>query len=356
MDEIESDFQSLECLSKQSLYWEDDDMQSEACRALVVTETEDGRFVREVKERTVDELPPGEVLVRVRYSSLNYKDVLSAAGNRGVTRKYPHTPGIDAAGVVEESESDEFRPGDEVIVTSYDLGMNTSGGFGQYIRVPGAWVVPLPKGLSLRESMMLGTAGFTAALSVLRLAEHVPPERGTVLVSGATGGVGSVAVSILARMGYSVAAVNGTVDRRDYLQGLGAKEVISLEEATDASGRPLLKSRWAGCVDAVGGDVLATAVKSLMPYGVATCCGNIASPDLPLNVFPFILRGASLVGIDSQNCPMDYRRKTWEKLAGEWKIGLDELVEEETDLDGLDERIEKMLGRGRKGRTLVRVD
>ena len=217
-------------------------MSQKIFKALVTKEGKDNTFVREITERNLGDLPPGDVLVRVKYSSLNFKDVLSATGNRGVTRKYPHTPGIDAAGVVEESLSSSFSAGDEVIVTSYDLGMNTSGGFGQYIRVPADWVVKKPANLSLRESMIFGTAGFTAALSVYKLlSSGVTPGEGPVLVSGATGGVGSIAVSILAKQHYDVAAVNGIVDEKEYLLQIGAKNVVSIDEATDTSGRPLLK-------------------------------------------------------------------------------------------------------------------
>ncbi len=332
-------------------------MQDKTFKAMVVTETDDKTYQRQIASRSVSELPAGDVLVRVHYSSLNYKDALSASGNKGVTRNYPHTPGIDAAGVVDQSIADQFKPGDEVIVTSYDLGMNTSGGFGRYIRVPAEWVVPLPKGLTLRESMCYGTAGFTAALSIYQLQQHgIMPDSGPVLVSGATGGVGGIAVAVLAKLGYRVAAVNGLVDRSDYLKKIGAREIISIEEASDQSGRPLLKGRWAGSVDAVGGDILATTIKSLQANGVVTCCGNAASPDLPINVFPFILRGAILVGIDSQNCPMPARMKTWNMLASDWKIpGMEEVVTE-IALDELDERIDAMLDRRQKGRIVVRLE
>jgi acrylyl-CoA reductase (NADPH) len=330
--------------------------QQKEFKALVITESEDHQFLRSVEKKTIDDLPAGDVIVKVIYSSLNYKDVLSATGNRGVTRAYPHTPGIDAAGIVAESSDEHFKSGDEVIVTSYDLGMNTAGGFGQYIRVPAGWVVPLPPGLTLREAMIYGTAGFTAALSVHQMIEGgIRPEDGDILVSGATGGVGSMAVSILAKSGYSVTAVNGKVDATDYLKEIGAQAVISIEEATDTSGRPMLKSRWAGAVDAVGGDILATTIKSMKNSGVVTCCGNVASPDLPLNVYPFILRGVTLSGIDSQNCPMPLRRKVWEKIASDWKIdGLDTLTTE-IPFEALDERIELMLQRKHRGRTVIRM-
>lgn len=324
--------------------------------AMVVSETDGKTYIREIKEKSTDDLPAGDVLVQVRYSSLNYKDALSASGNKGVTRKYPHTPGIDAAGVVVESHDDRFEAGDDVIVTSYDLGMNTAGGFGQYIRVPADWVVPLPGNMTLRESMCYGTAGFTAALSVFQLLEHgITPESGEILVSGATGGVGGIAVSILEKIGFNVAAVNGLEDRSDYLRSIGAQTIIPIEEAEDKSGRPLLKGRWAGSIDAVGGDILATTLKTLNPYGVVACCGNAASADLPINVYPFILRGAVLIGIDSQNCPMEPRRKTWQKLASEWKITNMEEMVEEIGLDALSQRIDDMLGRKHKGRTILKI-
>ena len=323
---------------------------------MVVTEVENDRFVRNIEDRHLDDLPKGDVLVNVEYSSLNYKDVLSAIGNRGVTKNYPHTPGIDAAGRVVESLSKDFKAGDAVIVTSYDLGMNTSGGFGQYIRVPAEWVVKMPEDLSARESMIFGTAGFTAALSVFRLVDYgITPDMGRVVVSGATGGVGSIAVSILSKAGYEVAAVNGVVDEKDFLLKIGAKEVISIEEAIDSSGRPMLKGLWAGGIDTVGGEMLATTIKSTKDDGAVTCCGNVGSHDLPLNVYPFILRGVTLMGIDSQNCPMPMRLKVWNKIADEWKLDHLELLTTEVPLEGLDQRIDLILQRKHKGRTIVKL-
>lgn len=323
-------------------------------KALIVTETEGREFKRDIAIKNISDLPEGDVLVRVHYSSLNYKDALSASGNKGVTRKYPHTPGIDAAGVVEWSRSDIAKPGDEVIVTSYDLGMNTSGGFGEYIRVPGSWVVPLPKGMTMKQSMMFGTAGLTAALSVFRMMDAgVKPEDGEVLVTGATGGVGSIAVSILALEGFDVAAVNGKKDETDFLMSIGAKTVISIEEACIKDSPPLMKERWAGCVDTVGGDILATAIKSTRHNGVVTCCGNAASHHLPLNVYPFILRGVTLIGIDSQQCPMPLRKKAWEAMAEKWnKIDLEKIVNE-TRLEDINKAIDMMLSGQHKGRSLV---
>ncbi|MGD9653235.1 MAG: YhdH/YhfP family quinone oxidoreductase [Candidatus Dadabacteria bacterium] len=331
-------------------------MSDKKFRALVGEEGEGGTFTRSIKERSVIDLPEGEVLIRVHYSSLNFKDALSATGNKGVTKNYPHTPGIDAAGVVEESSSPQVKPGEEVLVTGYDLGANTDGGYGEYIRVPAGWVVSLPEGFSTRESMIYGTAGFTAALSVYKMEEYgTTPDMGEVLVTGATGGVGSVACAILAKAGYSVVASTGKTDQKEFLTGLGVKEIISRADSADTSGRPLLKGRWAGAVDTVGGDILATAIKSAKQHGVITCCGNVASGELPINVYPFILRGVSLVGIDSAYCPMDERRKVWSKLAGEWKIDLDGIATEVT-LGGLDEQIDLILKGGQKGRVVVSLN
>jgi putative YhdH/YhfP family quinone oxidoreductase len=325
-------------------------------KALVVTETGDNRFVRSMENKRIDDLPEGDVVVQVHYSSLNYKDVLSATGNKGVTRKFPHTPGIDAAGIVADSSNEDFQPGDKVIVTSYDLGMNTAGGFGQYIRVPAGWVVPQPENLTAKEAMVYGTAGFTAALSVWQLIENgVTPDDGDILVSGATGGVGSIAVSILSQRGYSVTAVNGVVDEADYLKEIGAKGIISIDEASDTSGRPLLKSLWAAGIDTVGGNILATTVKSTNYGATVTCCGNVASPDLPLNVFPFILRGVKLIGIDSQNCPMPLRKKIWQKIASEWKIDWLNALTTEAPFDEIENRIELMLQGKHIGRTIIKM-
>jgi acrylyl-CoA reductase (NADPH) len=331
-------------------------MSQNTFQAMVVTEGENHQFIREIKDRNLDDLPQGEVLVKVQYSSLNYKDVLSATGNRGVTKQYPHTPGIDASGTVVESLSKDFKSGDEVIVTSYDLGMNTSGGFGQYIRVPAKWVVRMPHNLSPRESMIFGTAGFTAALSVYRLIDYgITPDMGRILVSGATGGVGSIAVSILAKAGYEVVAVNGITDAKEFLLKIGAKAVISIEQAADSGGRPLLKELWAGGIDAVGGEILATTLKSTQHGGAVTCCGNVGSHDLPLNVYPFILRGVTLMGIDSQNCPMPTRLNVWNKIAGDWKIERLEVLTTEIPLEELNQRIDLILQRKHRGRTIVRL-
>jgi len=325
-------------------------------RAMIVEETRDNQFVRNIKDKSISDLPDGDVLVRVSYSSLNYKDALSAIGNRSVTRKYPHTPGIDAAGTVEESGSKAFQTGDAVIVTSYDLGMNTPGGFGQFIRIPSNWVVPLPQGLTLKESMIYGTAGFTAGLSVFSLTQTVKPENGEVLVTGATGGVGSITTAILSKLGYDVVAVSGKPDAADFLLGLGAKRVVTREDVSDESQHPLLKSAWSGVVDTVGGNILATAIKSTHPEGTVTTCGMVASPDLPLTVFPFILRGVKLIGINSQTCPMKHRLHVWNRLAANWKIDQLETICREVSLEELNPLIDTILKGGIKGRTVINLD
>jgi putative YhdH/YhfP family quinone oxidoreductase len=330
-------------------------MEKPIFKAMVVTQTSDNQFERPITEKSIDDLPAGDVLVHVRYSSLNYKDALSASGNKGVTRNYPHTPGIDAAGIVADSQTDAFKPGDQVIVTSYDLGMNTDGGFGEYIRVPAEWVVRLPDNLTLKESMIYGTAGLTAGLSVYKLTHTLAPDRGDILVTGASGGVGSMAVSMLVQSGYEVVGVSSKIEEKEFLEGLGVKEIISRQAAANSSGRPMLMERWAGVIDTVGGDILATAIRSTKLNGNITCCGNVASPDLPLTVFPFILRGVSLYGIDSQHCPMSTRVKIWKKLAREWKLkNLDALASEIT-LNDLDKKIDLMLAGKTKGRTVVKI-
>jgi len=322
-------------------------------KAMVVSETADKTFLREIRQRALSDLPAGELIIEVKYSSLNYKDALSATGNKGVTRKYPHTPGIDAAGVVADSTTRMFAVGDQVTVTGFDLGMNTSGGFGQYISVPALWAAKLPQSLSLRDSMGYGTAGLTAALCIIRLmASGLTKESGEVLVTGATGGVGCIAVAILAKLGFNVVAATGKTGEKDFLTQLGAKAIISREEANDTSGRPLQKGRWAGVVDTVGGNILATALKTAKYGGLVAACGNAMSADLNVNVFPFILRGVSLLGVDSVEIPMRARQMAWTRLAGEWAIDLAPIVSE-VSLEELNPQIDKILKGSVRGRIVV---
>lgn len=325
-------------------------------KALWVRETADGKFQREVTQRRLHDLPDHDVLIRVHYSSLNYKDALSAHGNKGVTRQYPHTPGIDAAGVVTESRTSQFQAGDHVLVTGFDLGMNTPGGLGAYIRVPSEWVIPLPSGLSLKESMIYGTAGFTAAISIHRLLTHgLAPDQGEILVTGATGGVGSMALALLDGLGFSLVAVSGKNEAVPYLKSLGARSVLSREEAEAEADKPILKARWAGVVDTVGGRILSQAIKSTRYGGAVTCCGLVASPNLSLTVFPFILRSVALYGIDSAECGRDLRLLLWEKLAGAWRPdGLADLGRE-IGLEDVEKTMDLLLKGAHQGRTVVRM-
>ena len=323
-----------------------------AFRAFRVEKNDSG-FVRSVIERDVEDLPEGDVLIDVQYSSLNYKDALSATGNPGVTRVFPHTPGIDAAGSVLASTDTRFSEGDAVVVIGFDLGMGTSGGFAERIRVPANWVVKLPEGLTARESMLIGTAGFTAAECVQKLEQAgMTPDSGPILVTGATGGVGSVAVKLLATLGYEVAAVTGKPEQHDWLRSLGASELLTREAAAEGAEKPLLAERWGGVVDTVGGDILFNGVKSLR-YGCSlAACGLVAAPQFGASVLPFILRHVNLLGIDSVQLPLPQKTQIWSRLATDWKLDLSEL-EETLSLHDLSAAIDRILAGQMVGRGLV---
>jgi acrylyl-CoA reductase (NADPH) len=329
-------------------------MQDIIFKAFVVDEV-GGKFVQSIKDLSTRDLPKGDVLVRVHFSSVNYKDALSATGNKGVTKNYPHTPGIDASGVVEFSEDEEFKVGDHVIVSGNDLGMNTPGGFGQYIRVPANWVVKLPDGLSLKEAMIIGTAGFTSGISIQRLSELVPPTAGKVLVSGATGGVGSVALSLLSKLGYQTVAVSGKESEYDFLHRLGASEIISRSEFQQVDKRPMLTAQYAGAIDTVGGPILENVLKALKPLGAVTTCGSVSSTQLNMTVFPFILRGITLIGISAQNYPMELRQKLWMKLSSEWKPDNLLSIYNEITINELSSTVSAILKGELKGRTIVNM-
>ena len=332
-------------------------MEPRTFKAFVVREEAERTFSRSITPRSIDDLPPGDVLIRVHYSSLNYKDALSATGNKGVTRRYPHTPGVDAAGVVEKSDSPVFREGDEVIVTGNDLGSNTDGGFAGYIRVPHDWVVKRPASLSLRESMILGTAGYTAALSVHNLRHHgISPEKGPVLITGATGGVGCLSVAILAKLGYHVMASTGKRDAGQFLRDLGAKEILTREEVRDTTGKGLLPGRWAGVVDTVGGELLDSAIRQTKLEGAVATCGNVTSGELHTSIYPFILRGVALLGVNSAFTPMNIRQEIWRKLGAEWRIDNLNRVATEVSLDQLEAFIGLILQGGVRGRVLVNLE
>lgn len=327
---------------------------SEVFNALVVRELENGVFSRAIESKKIEELPQGEAIIKNHYAGLNYKDALSASGHKGISRNFPHTPGVDACGVVEFSESSKFNIGDEVIVTGYDLGMNTSGGFQEYIRVPAAWVVPKPNNLQLREAMVYGTAGFTAALSLYKMERMgQTPDMGPILVTGATGGVGSMAVGILSKAGYNVIASTGKKDAESHLRRLGASQIVDRSFANDESGRPLLRSQWAGAIDTVGGNTLATCVKGCQRKGSVASCGLVGTHELHMTVYPFLLNGINILGVDSAEIDMELRTQIWNLLSNDWKISSLEDYGQFIELDGIIEQMDLILKGQTKGRIVV---
>ncbi|MFE4144456.1 acryloyl-CoA reductase [Peribacillus sp. YIM B13472] len=324
--------------------------------ALVVNKQDD-QFTVNIQQLSLDDLPQGEVLIRVHYSGVNYKDSLAAIPNGNIVSSYPIVPGIDMAGVVVSSEDSRFKEGDEVIATSYGIGVSQSGGYSQFARVPAEWIVPLPDGLTMKEAMIIGTAGFTAALSVLRLEENnITPEQGSVLVTGATGGVGSFAVSILSKLGYSVEASTGKDSEHGYLKKIGAATIVSREDVYDGKLRALGKQKWSGAVDPVGGEPLASVLSQIKYGGAVAVSGLTAGTSLPATVFPFILRGVNLLGIDSVNCPMDTRLKVWHRLATDFKLEqLEQLIQQEISLEELPDVLPTLLKGEARGRTIVKL-
>lgn len=324
-------------------------------QALVVDISE--QFTVRVQELSIEDLPAGEVLIKVAYSSVNYKDGLAGIPNGNIVRHYPFIPGIDLSGTVVSSSDSRFREGQSVIATSYGIGVSHYGGFSQYARIPADWVVPLPEGLSLREAMIYGTAGFTAALSVQALEDYgAAPDKGTVLVTGATGGVGGSAVAMLAKKGYHVAASTGRTDEAGYLQALGAAEVLSREDVGSTAVKPLDKQLWQGAVDSVGGEPLAAVLSKIAYGGAVAASGLTAGTAVPTTVLPFILRGVSLLGIDSVSCPAGKRQNIWKRMAGDLKPGsLEDLVDREITLTGLPAALEDILKSKTRGRVLVRL-
>ena len=324
-------------------------------KALVSSEV-DKKYKAEVQTRTIQDLPEGDVLIRVNFSSLNYKDALSAIGNKGVSRNYPHTPGIDAAGIIETSESNIFEAGEEVIVTGYDLGMNTSGGFSEYIRVPSEWVVKKPEDISLSESMALGTAGLTAGLCVRKLLNHkLTPDSGKLFVTGATGGVGIVAMMLLSKLGFEVVAITGKLESQNMLKKYGASEVITREDLDQPLISPLQKSIYAGGVDAVGGNVLSNLLCATSQRAAIACCGMVNGADLNTSVFPFILRGVSLYGVDSAETEIGVKKEVWNNFSNAWKlVDLENEIKEIT-LSDLPTEIDTILKGQQIGRIRVKI-
>ncbi len=323
-------------------------------KCLMVRKTSGKNVARSLETITASDLPQGDVTVKLLYSSLNYKDALGATGHPGVAMQLPHIPGIDGGGIVVESKDPYFKTGDEVLVFHAKFGTAAFGAYSEYVRVPADWVYPLPAKLRLRTAMIYGTAGFTAAQSIDQLERHgVTPDRGDVLVTGATGGVGTFAVKMLAKLGYQVVAVTGKTDRADWLKANGAREVVARHEMNDTSSRPLLSARWAGAVDTVGGNPLATVLRGTKLHGCVTACGLVAGHELSLTVYPFILRGVTLQGVDSANISYAERTRIWNRLADEFAVdGLDDMTTE-TNLKGLGPFIDNILNGQVAGRVIV---
>ena len=325
-------------------------------RALVTTE-ENKTFRNSVQIKTLDFLPDNNTLIKVKYSSLNYKDALSASGNKGVTRNYPHTPGIDAAGIIEETSSKKLKKGDEVIVTGYDMGMNTFGGFGEFIKVPEEWIIKKPNNLSLSESMAFGTAGLTAGLCLRKLLHHgLKPNDGKVFVSGVTGGVGIISLMLLSKLGFEVTAITGKMNEKDLLINLGANEVIDRNDLDVDLVSPLQKPIYSGGIDAVGGKILSNLICSTTQRAAIACCGMVGGLSLDTSIFPFILRGLSLFGIDSAETLLEVKEEVWKNFSSDWKLeDIDQNIKN-ISLDELPTEIEKILKGKQIGRVRIAYD
>ena len=323
----------------------------------LLTKENDKSYQNSIVELNISDLPDNDTLIKVKYSSLNFKDALSASGNKGVTRKYPHTPGIDAAGVIEESSGNKFKSGDEVIVTGYDMGMNTFGGFGEYIKVPQEWIIKKPKNISLSESMAFGTAGLTAGLCLRKLLAHgLKPDDGNVFVSGVTGGVGIISLMLFKKLGFNVTAITGKLDQKEFLLNLGANEVIDRKTLDLDLISPLQKPLYSGGIDAVGGKILSNLICSTSQRAAIACCGMVGGLSLDTSIFPFILRGLSLFGIDSAESLIDVKEEIWNNFSSSWKLeNIDENVKD-ISIDELPSEIDKILKGNQIGRVRVAYD
>ena len=324
-------------------------------KAFTAYENQNGDFKSKVIIKDITDLPDGDLLIKVKYSSLNYKDALSASGSRGITKHYPHTPGIDAAGVIVKSKDSNFRINDRVIVTGFDLGMNTSGGFSEYIQVPSSWAIKCPNSLSTREAMIIGTAGLTAGLCVNEIEAHTKINQLNVVVSGSTGGVGSIAVMLLSSLGAKVTSITGKKNTNDYLWNLGSSEIIDRDHFINSTRLPLNRGNFDAAIDVVGGKILSSIIASMKYNGLITVCGNVADPSFVTTVFPFILRSNRLIGIDSASHPINVREKVWNKFASSWKIENLNHIAKVIDLSGLDNEIRKILCGKQIGRIIVKL-
>ena len=312
----------------------------------------EGEFSASISKLELEKPAEGFVQIKVSHSSLNYKDALSASGNKGVTRNYPFVPGIDAAGAISDSNSSQFTEGDEVIVTGYDMGMNTPGGFGEFINVPVGWAVKKPDNLTSLEAMSIGTAGLTAAASVLKIYESSKESDLPVLVSGATGGVGSIAVMLMSKLGKEVSALTGKSSSVDFLKSIGATSVIMRDEYLDSPSKAMERPLFSCAIDTVGGNVLSKMLPQISPHGVVACCGNVAGIEVNTTVFPFILRGISLCGIDSAESAIDFKSSIWQKFADEWKLDFSSIIKIVTK-ENLQPEIDLILKGGQKGRVVL---
>jgi putative YhdH/YhfP family quinone oxidoreductase len=316
-------------------------------------EEKDGSFSSSISQLELQKPAEGFVQIKVSYSSLNYKDALSASGNKGVTRNYPFVPGIDAAGIITDGNSSQFEDGDEVIVTGYDMGMNTPGGFGEYINVPANWVVKKPINLTAIEAMSIGTAGLTAAASVLKIQKSSGESNLPVLVSGATGGVGSIGVMLMSKLGFEVSALTGKSSSTNFLQSIGANNIILRDEYLEAPSKPMEKPLFSSAIDTVGGNILSRMLPQISPHGVVACCGNVAGIEVNTTVFPFILRGIMLAGIDSAESPIEFKTKIWNKFANEWRLDLSSVIKVVTK-ENLQQEIDLILKGGQQGRVVLK--
>ena len=319
--------------------------------AYYIEET-DGTFTGSIKELELEKPLDGFVQIKVSHSSLNFKDALSASGNKGVTRNYPFVPGIDAVGAISDANSSEFEVGQEVIVTGYDLGMNTPGGFGEYINVPKGWVVKKPSNLSALEAMSIGTAGLTSAASVLKVLDSSQESTLPVFISGATGGVGSIAVMLMSKIGKEVTALTGKADSIDFLSSIGANNVIMRDDYLKAPSKAMERPLFSCAIDTVGGNILSKMLPQISPHGVVACCGNVAGIEVNTTVFPFILRGISLCGIDSAEALIEFKTSLWEKFANEWKLDLSSIIKV-VSKDNLEHEIALILKGGQQGRIVL---
>ncbi len=324
-------------------------------KALITSQKADGTFENKVEKKSLNDLPNGDLLVRVEYSSLNYKDALSASGVKGITKEYPHTPGIDVAGIVEKSENNNFDYGEKVIVSGFDLGMNTSGGFAEYVRVPSSWAVKCPDSLSTKDSMMIGTAGLTAGLCIAEIENQISLDGLKVVVSGATGGVGCIAVKLLSLLNAEVTGITGKQGQDHFLQNIGCSEIIQREEFIESTRVPLNKGLYDAAVDVAGGNMLSCIIASMKYNGIITACGNVAGPKFETTVFPFILRGNRLIGIDSATSSIRYRKKIWNNFSSIWKLNNLSDICKIVNLNDLIAEIDKILLGQQIGRIIVEI-